>query len=836
MPRQTTKNPSFVALTGVTAGHRSSKDSSFTSIVHAPGWFALILFCAAMQAAVAAAAVRDRQNIDQNWKFLLADSKGAESPTFDDSKWRVLELPHDWSIEGTFDFKSATGAREAYLPQGIGWYRYEFTAPAEWKTKTVTMEFEGVYMNARFWLNGEKIADHPYGYTSFFLDLSKAKWGEKNVIAVRIDNSGQLNSRWYPGSGIERHVWMNVANPTHLAPWGVYVVTKAASSDAAQIELEARVQSASPAGAPLVIRTAVVDSSGKTVATTESPLASGDAKESSVKQHLQITRPSLWSPESPDLYHAHVSLVQEGKVVDECSTPFGVRTLKWSAEKGLELNGKSIKLAGGCIHQCDGALGAACFDRGEERRIQLLKAAGFNALRLAHGPASPALLDACDRLGMLVMAEAFDCWDVQKVPYDYHLYFNDWWLRDLDSFVLRDRNHPSIVMWSIGNEIRGQYEATAYATGEQISARLRSMDTTRPITQAMNVRPRKTEAAMAAWDAYCARALDIVGTNYRLEVVVQDDHLRVPERVVASTEEVPSDAFRYWMLTLHNSCAVGNFVWSAWDYLGESSNGHWVLSRAADEDAKVRRSRAHGSGSGDLNEAGERKDISYYRNIVCDRGEKLHLTVQLPLNPGEKIELGHWSVYPTSPSWNWRGFEGQQVNVEVYSRYASVRLYQDGKLVGEQPTTVKEEYKTTFQVNYQPGSIKAVGMTGGQEVDERSIATAGAAVRLKLTPDRKQLEASGQDLSFIWVEAVDRDGNRVPDTSSMVSFELKGAGTIAGVCNGDLYSTEPYRASQRSLYHGVAQVVVRTTHQVGDITLKAVTRDLQPGTTVLHAE
>ena len=478
------------------------------------------------------------------------------------------------------------------MPQGIGWYRYEFTAPAEWKNKTVTMEFEGVYMNAQFWLNGEKIADHPYGYTSFFLDLSKAKWGEKNVIAVRIDNSGQLNSRWYPGSGIERHVWMNVANPTHFAPWGVYVVTKTASSDAAQIELEAHVQSASPAAGPLVLRTAVVDSSGKTVATAESPLASGDAKESSVKQQLQITKPSLWSPESPELYHAHVSLVQEGKVVDACSTPFGVRTLKWSAEKGLELNGKSIKLAGGCIHQCNGALGGACFDRGEERRVQLLKAAGFNAVRLAHGPASPALLDACDRLGMLVMAEAFDCWDIEKVPYDYHLYFKDWWQRDLDSFILRDRNHPSIVMWSIGNEIRGQYEAPAYATGEQISARLRTMDTTRPVTQGMNARPRKTDAAMAAWDAYCAKALDIVGTNYRLEVVAQNDHPRVPERMVVSTEEVPSDAFRYWMLTLNNSYAVGDFVWTAWDYLGESSNGHWTLRKGGDENTKVRGPRA----------------------------------------------------------------------------------------------------------------------------------------------------------------------------------------------------------------------------------------------------
>src|ERR1035437_7082417 len=404
---------------------------------------AVVLF-ALSTAAARAPAPRQRLSFDSGWKFFLGDPASAQSPAFEDAAWRSVTLPHDWSIEGQPDSKNPSGGAEGFFPTGVGWYRRSFDSPKDWTGQHITVEFEGVYMNATVWLNGEKLGTHPYGYTAFFYDLTPyLKFGGRNVLAVRVDDSQQQTSRWYPGSGIYRHVWVTLTGPVHVAQWGVFVATPEVSAARAKVVVRTQVEGAGPAAA--TIETTLFGPDGRKAGAAQGPAGA--------PQELAVANPALWSPETPKLYRAVTRVLIAKKVVDEVETPFGIRSLGWSAEKGFLLNGKPGKMVGGSVHHDNGVLGAAAFDRAEERRVELLKAAGFNAIRTAHNPPSPAFLAACDRLGMLVMDEAFDCWERAKKPIDYHLYFKDWWQRDIDAMVLRDRNHPSVVMWSIGNEV-----------------------------------------------------------------------------------------------------------------------------------------------------------------------------------------------------------------------------------------------------------------------------------------------------------------------------------------------------------------------------------------------
>jgi beta-galactosidase len=391
---------------------------------------------------------------DADWKFFLGDPSGAESPTFNDQSWRTVTVPHDWSIEGTPNEKNPTGSGGGYYPAGIGWYRKTFTAPTSWKGKQVSLEFDGVSSDATLYLNGHKLGTHPYAYTSFRFDItSQLNLSATNVVAVRVDNSMQPNSRWYSGSGIYRHVRVVVTEPIHVAPWGVFVSSPEASAASAKVVVKTKLQNDTADAGEVTIKTVLMGPSGTKSHPSERQVSIAAGQSSETAQEIMLEHPSLWSPETPRLYRAITEVVKNGKVIDQVETPFGVRSLAWSVDKGLLLNGAPIKLAGGSVHHDNGPLGAAAFDRAEERRVQLLKAAGFNAVRTAHNPPSPAFLDACDRLGLLVLDEPFDVWTKSKAKYDYARFFNDWWQRDIDSMVLRDRNHPSIIVWGIGNEI-----------------------------------------------------------------------------------------------------------------------------------------------------------------------------------------------------------------------------------------------------------------------------------------------------------------------------------------------------------------------------------------------
>ena len=770
--------------------------------------------------------LRERLLFDHDWRFLLGDPDGAEAPAFGVAAWRTLDLPHDWSIEGKIDPNNPTGGSGGYFPAGVGWYRRTLTVPAAWSGRRVSVEFEGVYMNATVYINGQKLGTHPYGYTSFFHDLTPhLKPGANNVLAVRVDQGKHRNSRWYAGAGIYRHVWLNVTGPVHVAPWGVFVTTPEASAARAKVSLRIRIANDSGARSKVALRTVLYGPSGAVAGQSDGSAAVDPGQSVEVSPEIAVEKPALWSPESPNLYRAITRAMRDGKAADEVSTPFGIRSIEWSAEKGFQLNGKPVKMTGGCVHHDNGPLGAAAFDRAEQRRVQILKQSGFNAIRTAHNPPSPAFLDACDRLGMLVMDESFDCWSRGKNPFDYSVAFQDWWQRDIEAMVLRDRNHPSVVMRSIGNEIPERGEPLGAQEAKMIADYLHSLDRTRPITSALNLVPNwpTTDGTYSA--------LDVAGYNYNLENHVAD-HQRVPSRLMACTESFPQATFSYWSLVNDFPYIVGDFVWTALDYLGESGIGRWYYRDPKDTSREAYGGAYpwHGSDCGDIDICGFRKANAHYRNIVWNRGEKLYLGVRQPAPEGRELYVTRWGVYPVYQSWTWPGMEGKPLEVEIYSRAEAVRLYVGGRPIAQKPTTRAERFMANFRVPYAPGVLRAVALQGGKPVAEAVLRTVGEPMRIRLTADRASLRANGQDLAFVTVEAVDANGQPHPNADHPVSFRLKGPGTIAAVGSGDLNNEEPYQGNRRKLFHGKALVVVRTRRTAGALALTASAPGLEEAT------
>jgi len=805
-----------------------------------PLFMAIVSVCMA-STIQAAEAQRQRVLMDPGWRFHLGDIQDGEAMTLDDSGWRTVDLPHDWSIEGGFDPNNPMSAAGGYLPAGIGWYRRTFTSPPAWGGKRVLIEFEGVYMNADFWLNCEHLGFHPYGYTTFHYDVTpQLKAGGANTLVVKVDNSKHLNTRWYSGSGIYRHVWLTVTEPTHIAPWGVFVTTPEVSAARAQVQIQTVVRNDSEAAQNCSLQTRLLDPSGRSAGTASRQVSIPAHGETNVTASVAVAAPRLWSPETPSLYRAVSVVSVNGRTADEVQTPFGIRSVKVSPEKGFELNGQTIKLCGGCVHHDNGCLGAAAFDRAEERRVGLLKAAGFNAVRTSHNPPSPAFLDACDRLGMLVMDEAFDCWERGKNPYDYGLYFKDWWQRDMDAMILRDRNHPSVVFWSIGNEVGERATPDGARIGKMLADYARSLDNTRFVTAGLNRGGRWSDM-----DPLFAQ-LEVSGYNYAINNA-QSDHERVPTRVIVCTESLPRATFESWGHVRDRSYVIGDFVWTALDYIGEAAIGRYAYSTGTNSSGGISggggfggRSTAlypwHGSWCGDLDLTGLRKPVSHYRNIVWGRGEELYLCAREPETAGRTIRLmNNWSLRPTWESWTWPGLEGTNLDVEVYSSCDKVHLYLNGKLIGEKPTTHAEQFKATFSVPYAPGKLRAVGLQNGRKVAEGLLTTAGDASQIRLAPDRATILANSQDLSFVTVEVTDKAGQLQPNGDQPIHFSVSGPGVIAGVDNGSDSSEERYQANHRKVWHGRAIVVVRSSKEAGRIRLTATSPGLADATVTIRS-
>ena len=819
---------------------------------------------------------------DAGWKFFLGDPGGADATAFEDSSWRTVNLPHDWSIESAPEKGNPAGGGEGYFPAGVGWYRKSFHAPASWKGKRVSVEFDGVYRDATVFLNGRKLGTHPYGYTSFTFDLTPGlNFAGANVLAVRVDNSEQPNSRWYSGSGIYRHVRVVVTDAVHVAHWGVFVTTPEATDASAKVSVRTRVANESASDANVTVETVLFNAAGKKVGSAQSKLDLASGKKDDAAQEIAVANPALWTPATPTLYSA-VSIVRRGgNVIDKVITPFGIRTLAWSAEKGFLLNGRSIKFAGGSVHHDNGPLGAAAFDRAEERRVELLKAAGYNAVRTAHNPPSPAFLDACDRLGLLVLDEPFDMWEVSKVKYDYGRDFDDWWRQDTSSMVMRDRNHPSVVIWGIGNEIPELTVERGRTIAKQLAEEVRSIDSTRPLTLAF---PGTTTAPNA--EAVFS-LLDITGYNYSLASSYAADHEKLPSRIMLTTESFPQSAFSLWKISQENPYVLGDFTWTAMDYLGESGIGSWSYANApvdgsskptnagnasisftkivdgmflkmaeeheramAEKGTDAKKSGSSGNAAmgtmgsaypwhaaicGDIDLTGYRKSQSYYRDILWNGGDRIYATVRVPAPEGKRVVAAMWASYPMLPTWSWPGEEGKQLQVEVYSGAERVQLFLNEKLIGEKPTGKEQEFKAVFSVPYAPGTLKAIGLRGARQVAESVLTTAGEAKRLRVEADRPIIHADGQDLSFITVEAVDARG--LPDlhADQEVQFEITGPGTIAAVGNGDGRDPASYQTNRRKLFDGRALVVIRSSGQAGPIKVTARSTGLGDGSLTIDA-
>jgi beta-galactosidase len=756
-----------------------------------------------------------KQLFDNDWKFFPGDTAAASEVAYNDANWRKLDLPHDWSIEGKITPRNATGGGGGYFPAGIGWYRKTFRVPAEWKNKKLSIYFEGVYMNSEVFVNGKSLGIYPFGYSSFQYDLTPyLMFGKENVIAVRVDNSQQMNSRWYSGSGIYRHVWMIVTDEIHVAHWGVAITTPYVTPKKGTVLVKTRVRNETSSVQQVVVKTFLLNKNSKTAGSDQVNVELPANGEKEVVQTITVAKPLLWSPETPDLYQARIQVLKSKNVVDDTRTRFGIRTIEFTAEHGFRLNGKTVKMNGGCVHHDNGCLGAAAFDRAEERKVELLKAAGFNAVRTSHNPPSEAFLDACDRLGLLVMDESFDCWKVGKNKFDYARYFKDWWKRDLEAMVLRDRNHPSIVMWSTGNEIPERGTPDATKTAKMLADEVKTMDTSRPVTSAV-VENGKT------WDVFDSLmdVHDVAGYNYHLQSA-PGDHVRDPSRIIVQTESYPREAFANWNLVQNNSYIIGDFVWTALDYLGESGIGRWYYSgEAPGQHWENELFPWHGAYCGDVDLIGWRKPISHYRSMLYNDTEKLYMAVREPEPKPLEIKETWWSVWPTWESWNWPGFEGKTIQVEVYSKYPKIKLYLNEKLIGEQATTREQQYKATFDVPYIPGIVKAVAVENGREVDTVTLQTSGDAAVIKLTADRTNIAADGQDLSYVAVAITDASGILQPNAANLLQFKIDGPGIIAGVDNADLKDYSLYIGDTRKAWHGRALIVIRSTKDSGDVKL-----------------
>ena len=800
---------------------------------------------------------RQLTSFNNNWKFSLGDVEGASVFTFDDNDWRQLNLPHDWAIEGEFSKDNPSGTGGGALPGGIGWYRKTFVADETYVGKKVFIDFDGVYMNSEVFINGVSLGKRPYGYISFRYDLTPyLKIGEENVIAVKVDNQEQPNSRWYSGCGIYRNVWLTVTNPIHVDLWGTYVTTPQVSDKEATVSVCTSIKNEGAVDAEVKVVSSLLDAEGNLVGETTSVLPISKDSVGTYQQTMKVDSPILWSVNNPYLYTLETEVWADGKLVDTYETTTGIRSFEFSAEKGFVLNGEQVKIKGVCMHHDLGCLGVAVNTRAIERQLEILQEMGCNGIRCSHNPPAPELLQLCDEMGFIVMDETFDMWRKKKTRYDYSLYFNEWHERDLTDLMLRDRNHPSIFMWSIGNEVLEQWsdanadtlsleeanmilnfghsaemlakEGSEMSVNSLLTKKLadmtRALDPTRPVTAGCN-EPNPYNHLFASG------ALDIIGFNYH-----DDWFMGVPQNFPGKpfivTESVSSLMTRgYYKMPSDKPILCperwdkpyydSSFSCSSYDHCRAPWGSHHENTlRLVSENDFISGQYiwtgfdyigeptpygwpARSSYFGIVDLAGFPKDIYYmYQSQWTDK-DVLHLF----------------------PHWNWE--EGQEIDLWAYFNHADeVELFVNGRSQGVR-TMPDDKYHVVWRVKYEPGTIKAVSRKEGKVVMEKEIHTAGEPAQIRLTADRTEIQADGTDLSFITVEIVDKDGNLCPNADNLVNFDVQGAAFIAGVDNGSPISHESFKAPHRKAFYGKCLVVLQNNGDRGDIQLNAVSEGLE---------
>ena len=715
----------------------------------------------------------------------------------------TVDLPHDWDIYAGPDAKSgATGTGGGWYPGGKGEYRKTFKTP---DGEVVRLHFEGVYQKAEVFINGQKAGQHAYGYTPFTIDITPYLHQDTpNEVLVKVDNSEQPNCRWYSGSGIYRHVWLITSPALHIAENGVYISTPMVNDDEATVQVEVTVENASD-----------VERSATVMVGAESMPITVPAKGSETDTlTFNIRNPRLWSPDTPILYEVRAMLKEQGKMVDSQLTRFGVRHIYCDSRYGFQLNYMPLLINGACVHHDDGILGAMAFDAAEIRKVRLMKDAGFNLIRTSHNPPSRAFLDACDSIGMLVIDEAFDGWRQAKTPYDYSTLIDSCYREDIHAMVRRDRNHPSIICWSIGNEVMERKDIRVVTTARKMKDAIKDYCCERPVTEALC-------SWDSDWEIYDphAEVLDIAGYNYMLHKHASD-HERDPLRVILQTESFPRDAWRNWQTVEDYSYVIGDIVWTGLDYLGESGIGRYYYDGDTPGEHYVEGGQPewHGAYCGDVDITGWRKPISHYRELLWNRdtAPALYMAVKEPDGYYGTIRETAWSVWPTWESWTWNGWEGKPVEVEVYTSLPSVRLYLNDRLVGEQQSA---ECKAVFTLPYQPGTLRAEGVTEEGQPVSVSLSTAGEPCQIRLTADKSTFLADGQDLIYVTVEILDRNGLVCPDAAIPLTATVKGAGSLLSFASADLKDTSVYTDAHCTTWKGRALLAVRSSAKSGTVSL-----------------
>jgi beta-galactosidase len=779
---------------------------------------------------------RERTSFNEGWKFSLAAGGEEWHGSVDDSGWRLLDLPHDWSIEGEFSDTNPASPGGGALPGGIGWYRKTFRVSDSDKEKLIYIGFDGVYKNSDVWINGNHLGRRPYGYSSFRYELTPyLLYGEAdNVIAVRVDNSKQPNSRWYSGSGIYRNVWLEKTAKIAVDHWGTFVTTPEVTSDEALLRVITQVKNGTGTGAMVRLETAVYDADNRRVASAGTDPVKINGSVIAMTQELKVKSPELWSVERPYLYRVVTEIYAGNALSDRYETITGIRTFKFDPDKGFFLNGEPLKILGVCNHHDLGCLGAAVNTRAIERQLEILKEMGCNAIRTSHNPPAPELLDLCDQMGFIVMDEAFDMWKVGKTDYDYHLDFDEWHKRDLEAMVLRDRNHPSVFIWSIGNEVMEQWQrdGSGEAIATELAGLVRVLDDTRPVTAACND-PVPQNPVIASG------ALDLMGFNYN-DTLWTRFPTAFPGGKFIGTEtnsalatrgyyDMPSDIVRRWparwdqpfrdgnadlTCSSYDNCSApwgtthrdtwrlirdndflsGMFIWTGFDYLGEPTPYWWP---------------ARSSYFGIIDLAGFPKDAYWFYQSEWTDKPVLHIF----------------------PHWNWN--PGQTVDVWAYTNCDEVELFLNGVSRGRKAKG-KDDLNLAWSVQHEAGTLTAVGYNDGRETMRSEVRTAGEPAAIILTPDRSEICADGSDLSFITVTVVDKDNVPVPHADNMVNFAVEGPGTIAGVDNGSQTSMEPFKADYRKAFNGKCLVVVKAGNKTGRLKVNAYSEGLTTAITEIE--
>jgi len=798
--------------------------------------------------------MRSRDSFDYGWKFLRDDAPGAQNPEFSDAAWRDLDLPHDWSIEGPFGEKEPAAGPGAYLPTGVGWYRKRFRLPEIHNDTSVLLEFDGVYQNSDVWINGTHLGLRPYGYIPFAYNLTPYLNREgDNVIAVRVDNSLQTNCRWYSGSGIYRHTWLVSTGPLRVAHWGTYVTFPRISKDSATIQVKTTVSSSLNFAAQCSLTTTILDKNQIAVTAAELSQEVGANSDYDVVQDVVVNKPHLWSPGDPYLYTVRSTVRQSGAVVDEYDTPIGIREAIFDTNRGFLLNGDHIKLNGVCIHHDAGSVGAAVPERVWERRLQILQEMGCNAIRTSHNPYSAEFMDLCDRMGFLVMAEAFDEWKVPKgqIKNGYSLHFDEWYERDLKNFIHRDRNRPSIVLWSAGNEIGDQSDPNGAETLRKLLAVFHSEDPTRLVTAGCD-RIASEPPSNTARPEFLA-LLDVVGYNYvdrwrdRANKYYSIDREAFPQRRFIGTESsgmgsirgdyrglfpdaaAPSNRRRFmfegnldinveslWKFVRTYDYVAGDFMWTGIDYLGEA---FWPMKS---------------SFAGVIDTCGFKKDGFYFYQSQWTEKPMLHF----------------------SPHWNWKGKEGKLIPVTCYTNCDTVELFLNGKSLGvkgyEFPRAGMEgtwgnlpararALKTTsdlhlaWDVPFEPGTLKAVAIKDGKVAATAEVATTGEPAIVSVSVDRNTIRRDRRDVAHVTVDIRDAEGIIVPTSNNQITFEVLGEGRLIGVDNGDPFSHEDYKSNKRNTFNGLCLAIIQSTARAGNISVTASSPGLRTGTVTIVA-